>query len=329
MFGVLIDSYSRDSAASLGRRVSLVPNISSFQHGPTSSNTYAFVWNGARDGRINGEPFEGQIELCRNGDVSVTTNGVTEVFQRVLPFPHNGFGQDAEWVAANFTNATDIAAAGGYAAWVDAQVGVRLNLVEPVVVTNIPDAYDAGYNSPTNGHWSFDQIVDIAFNTGGLECYFINSFLADGRDTAAAHNAHGIVLTASAISTTLGHEIGHAFNLEDVYVSSREKDPLAPDLATDNMMLNEAYASNDWNGGCNGRGSGGVRYYRAGASLPWTIRSMLMYGVTSELKRDITAGDVFGIWYDEDNDGNVTFGRGNATVGFFSNNGDKFNPSHR
>ena len=61
-----------------------------------------------------------------------------------------------------------MAARGAFAA-----VGVRLNLVELITVTNIPAAYNAGYNAPTNGCWSFDQIVDIASNTGGLECYFI------------------------------------------------------------------------------------------------------------------------------------------------------------
>lgn len=63
------------------------------------------------------------IELMRCGDVAVTTNGVTWMIPRELPFAHDGFGQDVEWVAANFTNATEIAAAGGYPAWVDAQVG--------------------------------------------------------------------------------------------------------------------------------------------------------------------------------------------------------------
>ena len=62
----------------------------------------------------------------RCGDVAVTTNGVTWMIPRELPFAHDGFGQDVEWVAANFTNATEIAAAGGYSAWVDAQVGEGL-----------------------------------------------------------------------------------------------------------------------------------------------------------------------------------------------------------
>ena len=66
------------------------------------------------------------IELMRCGDVAIATNGVSWTVPRELPFAHDGFGQDAEWVAANFTNATEIAAAGGYAAWVDAQVGEGL-----------------------------------------------------------------------------------------------------------------------------------------------------------------------------------------------------------
>jgi hypothetical protein len=32
------------SIASLGKRLSLVPNVSSFHYGLTQSNTYAFAW---------------------------------------------------------------------------------------------------------------------------------------------------------------------------------------------------------------------------------------------------------------------------------------------
>jgi hypothetical protein len=48
-----------------------------------------------------------------------------------------------------------------------AQVGVTLNLIEPIVITNIPDAYDAQYNPSTNqtSRWTFWDIVDIATNT--------------------------------------------------------------------------------------------------------------------------------------------------------------------
>ncbi len=53
--------------------------------------------------------LEGCIELFRNGDVAVTTNGVKTVTPRGIPFPHDGCGQDGEWVEANFTNGTAFA----------------------------------------------------------------------------------------------------------------------------------------------------------------------------------------------------------------------------
>ena len=122
---VFPDGFSRSQVAAFGPRLSMVPGVSSFHYGMTSSNSCAFEWSSARDGRINGEPFDGRIELFRNGDVSVTTNDIAAFLPRTLPFSHDGFGQDAEWVTANFTNATEILAV-GYPQWVDAQVGEGL-----------------------------------------------------------------------------------------------------------------------------------------------------------------------------------------------------------
>ena len=106
---VLPDGFSRDKVATLGRRVSFAREQASFTYGLTPSNSYVFIWTGTRDGRINGVPFEGRIELFRNGDVAVTTNGVSEFYPRELPFPHDGCGQDGEWVEASFTNGTAFA----------------------------------------------------------------------------------------------------------------------------------------------------------------------------------------------------------------------------
>ena len=50
----------------------------------------------------------GRIELRRSGDILVATNGVERFIPRQLPFEHNGFGQDDEWVTANFTNSNEI-----------------------------------------------------------------------------------------------------------------------------------------------------------------------------------------------------------------------------
>ena len=120
-----------NAVARLGVPVSIVPGLTHFGFEQTPSNSYRFVWTDATVGRVprgatQYELMTAAIELFRCGDVAVTTNSVSWTIPRELPFAHDGYGQDDEWVAANFTNATEIAAAGGYAAWVDAQVGEGL-----------------------------------------------------------------------------------------------------------------------------------------------------------------------------------------------------------
>ena len=46
--------------------------------------------------------MDAAIELFRNGDVMVQENGAMVFTPRELPFAHDGFGQDDDWVRANF-----------------------------------------------------------------------------------------------------------------------------------------------------------------------------------------------------------------------------------
>ena len=117
--------FDTDAVASIGEPVSIVPGLSSFDCELTPSNSYRFVWKDAAINRDTNNLVSAEIELFRNGDTCVTTNGAARWGHRALPFEHHGFGQDAEWVAANFTNATEILAV-GYPQWVDAQVGEGL-----------------------------------------------------------------------------------------------------------------------------------------------------------------------------------------------------------
>lgn len=130
--GRIIPNYGSTSViASVGVPLEIVNPITSFGCGPTDTNSYIFAWTNAVVGRVlhedaaNAETMDASIELFRTGDIAVTTNGVTELIPRTLPFQHNGFGQDAEWVSGNFTNATEIFSM-GYPQWVDAQVGENL-----------------------------------------------------------------------------------------------------------------------------------------------------------------------------------------------------------
>ena len=112
--------------AALGTKVALVPFNSCFCHERTPSNSYRFAWNRAYVNRDTNTPMTASIELFRNGNVCVTTNGVPTVEPYVIPFPHVGVGQNDEWVRTNFLNAAEILSA-GYAEWVDEQVGVGLD----------------------------------------------------------------------------------------------------------------------------------------------------------------------------------------------------------
>lgn len=118
-----------------GPSVALIPGISSFEYGLTASNTFALIWHNAVEERDLSRPFEGRIELFRNGDVGLSSNGETRIILRDLPFAHDGYGQDEEWVRAHFdllkkvdgglTNVDQVLSV-GYANWVDSKVGFGL-----------------------------------------------------------------------------------------------------------------------------------------------------------------------------------------------------------
>ena len=202
-----------------------------------------------------------------------------------------------------------------------AQIGVTLNLVEPIVVTNIPGAYDALYYSTTNAtpKWSYGQIVDIASGTGGLECYFINRF-ADKGKTLAVNGPRGAVITRGADFKDFTHEIGHEFGMCDIYVDSctAENHDLPLILLSSGELVNFSRAQNDWNGGCDGRGPGGVRYYATNTKMVNILSRMLMKGTRSPSDNpvDITAGDIYGVFYTNDVNQTEIWSKGNAPVMF-------------
>ena len=213
------------------------------------------------------------------------------------------------------------------------QVGVSFYL-DSVIVTNIPAAYNLLYDTTTNDIWHFYRLVDIGRNTGGIECYFVNDLVrANGKRGPAAANCDcGIVLTAGAAANVLAHEIGHAFGLKDVYASNREKDTSilpSDELSVGLERIRCSSCWEDWNGGCQGHGDGGERYYRAGTTLENVLHRLVMYGVDQEGdgQRDLSCGNVRGVWYIESN-GVRHWEKSDAPVGFLNNSNKKEAPVH-
>jgi hypothetical protein len=213
------------------------------------------------------------------------------------------------------------------------QVGVSFYL-DSVIVTNIPSAYNLFYDKNPDGGWDFDRLVDIGQGTGGIECYFVNDFIMTGNEKppSAANSSTGLVMSARADSTTLAHEIGHAFGLSDVYVSAHEGQSDASSPSTLSVATNficYACAPFDWNGGCRGRGEGGSRYYQNSARMAAIVPRLLMYGVHdgSGSKRDITIGPVDAVNYIGGGESTVWYDEF-APIGFFENGEKKSSPNH-
>jgi hypothetical protein len=127
-----------NAVADVGMKLAIVPGLTSFSCEETASNSYRFAWTDAAIDRDTNILATAVVELFRNGDIAVTTNGVTTMTPRSLPFEHDGFGQCAEWVAANFTNAHEILAI-GYPEWVDEQVGEGLTNGLYKLTVEVPD----------------------------------------------------------------------------------------------------------------------------------------------------------------------------------------------
>ncbi len=94
-----------NAVATIGVPIAIVPGLTEFAWEHTPSNTYRLSWTDAAVGRDTNDLITASIELFRCGDLAMTTNGVTTIFPRTLPFEPCE-PQDA--------------------AWVDAQVGVGL-----------------------------------------------------------------------------------------------------------------------------------------------------------------------------------------------------------
>ena len=97
--GRILPHYGAASAiADVGVSLQIVNPITSFGCGPSDHNSYIFSWTNAVVGRVlhaeatSAATMDASIELFRNGDIAITTNGVTELIPRIHPSDIDGDG---------------------------------------------------------------------------------------------------------------------------------------------------------------------------------------------------------------------------------------------
>ena len=77
--------FDNNAIASLGAPAEIVPMLSSFLYEFTPSNSYRFVWENAAINRDTNNLLTASLELFRNGDACIVTNGVATYKERELP----------------------------------------------------------------------------------------------------------------------------------------------------------------------------------------------------------------------------------------------------
>lgn len=115
-------AFNTEVISSLGAHVELVPGVSQFSceyiaASETNESKYIYSWYNGLVNRKANNILDGKIELFRNGDIFVTTNGIERYCAYQPPEGFYGVGQNEDWIRANFTNAQEIISA-GYENWV-------------------------------------------------------------------------------------------------------------------------------------------------------------------------------------------------------------------
>ena len=142
-------------------------------------------------------------------------------------------------------------------------------------------------------------LVDIVKNSNGLELYFVEKLFAR---VLGDCDVDGIVLSNRANANVLAHEIGHAFQIGDIYPYKYVN---GTRIHLQKTLVEYSCAEEDWNNGS------GTRYYPNKMQQKELVKRLLMCGYSYPLSKDLSLGPIYG------------FSKGGVesllNVGFFTN----------
>ena len=141
-------------------------------------------------------------------------------------------------------------------------------------ISSTNDAYLANVDLTNTVQWM--TLTSIEQNTGMLELYFVPVVYGGA---TAFQTSRGIVIGLRANARTIAHEIGHACGLPDIYNEDRETSLKVLGMPSKERM------PDDWG------------WYPPSMKQADLVRRLLMYGVYSDTKADITYGDIYGLYY--------------------------------
>jgi hypothetical protein len=181
------------------------------------------------------------------------------------------------------------------------QIGVEL-ILQSVSYTNRQEWWELDFTNKVE----MAALRDSLPAGSGFEVYVINSF-DNGGNISAVNSSGGTIIKKDAFASSLCHELGHQLGLYDIYESEG-------DMSVADDILIADWLPHDWTG------DDGVSYYNPAITHHAVLKRLLMFGRRNADKCDIPLGNVRGIWYRREKQGNAwvkVYREGYAPVGRF------------
>ena len=174
---------------------------------------------------------------------------------------------------------------------------VGMYFVAGVVTNQVNDEWTRIECLPSGYFKINTDMYDIFKSETGLKVFLVDEI---ENNASGIHIVGHIIIKKSSPFSSLGHEIGHACKLRDIYVRKNNL------TLTENITLE--FLPTD----CCGTESH-IFYKKVKQSE--IIPKLIMYGVKNSNKIDISFGDVYGVWYYWEN-GHKIYHKSNAKIGF-------------
>lgn len=129
----------------------------------------------------------------------------------------------------------------------------------------------------------------------GLEIFFVDSLNDGGTILGLSYPGDGIIVASNTDFRTLGHEIGHACGLEDIYPWKGSGNDYVE--LNEKVNVNSLWIKKDctYAGIPNNNTMSAAGYYRYDLKQKNLLEKLLMYGYNSYEERDLSLGKVYGI----------------------------------
>ena len=133
------------------------------------------------------------------------------------------------------------------------------------------------------------QIRNEMSGKDGIEVYFVDGNAVSG-EPSGLYDPTGIIIKGSALSTTLAHELGHAFGCADILMNKEDQKVKGTALIPFFFdSPKRSWIPKDWNNGTGGR------FYPRNLFYTELMERFLMFGVETSKGVDIPLGTAYGL----------------------------------